>query len=279
MPNSLSNYYSNEGLNLGLRVNFSHSAIDNLIRRSELPVLPSNRPKLIFWIVRDDVDAGRRLLGEDAIDVSFTAADEQLMKDLSRVMKDRGIPFILPTLDLEDQLTLSEEEAWNLTSEKIKIASERYGADAWVAIKFYRSSNGKIRGSWKYWANDKSYFDDFGVESDISFIRPVINELLDGLAGSFSYLPQQAKNVLIVKVFDVQSLENYKKINEELTRLELVNSIDLVSLKRDEIHFAISLEGNSDLLRDALIRSGRFEMRTADSSHDDSSLSFDWIIE
>lgn len=277
LPNNLSIYDNTDGLNLGLRVNFSHSAIDNLIRRSELPVLPSNRPKLIFWIVRDDVETGRRLLGEDTKGDSFTDADEQLMTDLSRVMEDRGIPFILPSLDLEDQLTLSEGEAWNLASEKIEIASERYGADARVAIRFYRSSNGKIRGSWKYWANNKSYFDDFGVESDVSFIPPVINELIDSLAGSFSYVPQKTKNVLIVKVFDVQSLGNYKKINEELTRLELVNSIDLVSIKRDEIHFAISSEGNSDLLHDALIRSGRFEMRTADLSHEDSSLSFDWI--
>ena len=279
LTNNLSGYDNPEGLNLGLRVNFSHSAIDNLIRRSKLPVLPSNRPKLIFWIVRDDVEAGRRLLGGDAKGVSFAAADEKLMKDLSSVMKDRGIPFILPSLDLEDQLTLSEEEAWNLASEKIEIASERYGADAWVAMRFYRSSNGKIRGSWKYWANNKSYFDDFGMESDVSFIPPVINELIDGLASSFSYVPQQTKNFLVVKIFDVQSLDNYKNINEELARLELVNSIDLVSINRDEIHFAISSEGNSDLLHDALIRSGRFEKRTADLSYNDSSLSFDWITQ
>ena len=44
---------------VGLRVSFSRSAIDELIRNNQLPVLPSNRPKLLVWVVLDDVTTGR----------------------------------------------------------------------------------------------------------------------------------------------------------------------------------------------------------------------------
>ena len=37
----------------GLEVSFSRKGIDQLIRQAKLPVLPSNRPKLLVWILRD----------------------------------------------------------------------------------------------------------------------------------------------------------------------------------------------------------------------------------
>ena len=51
---------------IGLRVSFSRSAIDELIRNNQLPVLPSNRPKLLVWVVIDDSATGREFLGQDS---------------------------------------------------------------------------------------------------------------------------------------------------------------------------------------------------------------------
>jgi hypothetical protein len=272
--------YGNAGyFNTGLRVNFSRSAIDNLIRNSQLSVLPSNRPKLLFWIVRDDIEDGRRFLVGDDGDFPLLEFDNQVIEDLSIVMKNRGIPYLFPILDLEDQIKLSVDEAWGLRSEKIQVASERYSADAWVAIRFYRASTGKIRGAWRYQGIGQSHFDDFSMEPETSFVRPVIDELLDGLVAEYSYIPKQTKTKQVVRISDVQSLDDYKNIREHLIRLELVTSIDLVSIEQDEIHFAISTEGSSDLLHTALIRSGRFRMRDDKLSSNDRSLSFDWILE
>ena len=92
---------------VGLRVSFSRSAIDELIRNNQLPVLPSNRPKLLVWIVLDDVTTGREFLRQDA---SSLDADKNLgaevLAELSNIMTERGIPYMLPTFDLEDQLAL-----------------------------------------------------------------------------------------------------------------------------------------------------------------------------
>ena len=133
---------------VGLRVSFSRSAIDELIRNNQLPVLPSNRPKLLVWIVLDDVTTGREFLGQDA---SSLDADNNLgaevLAELSNIMTERGIPYMLPTFDLEDQLALPIDSAWNLRADEIQSASQRYSADGWVALRFYRTSIGEVRGA------------------------------------------------------------------------------------------------------------------------------------
>ena len=47
-----------------LQVSFSAEAIDQLIRWAQLPILPAGRPKLVFWIVRDDAETGRQFVTE-----------------------------------------------------------------------------------------------------------------------------------------------------------------------------------------------------------------------
>ncbi|HIK81126.1 MAG TPA: DUF2066 domain-containing protein, partial [Porticoccaceae bacterium] len=99
----------------GLRVKFSRSAIDLLIRQAQLPILPSNRPKFLVWIIRDDPTVGRGFIGEEvAVNSAIDSGDTDFLTRFDRAMRSRGIPYILPTFDLEDQLALSIEQAWNL---------------------------------------------------------------------------------------------------------------------------------------------------------------------
>ena len=47
----------------GMEVSFDRQALDQVIRQAQLPVLPSNRPKLLVWIIRDDAVFGRDFEG------------------------------------------------------------------------------------------------------------------------------------------------------------------------------------------------------------------------
>ena len=90
---------SHDGRNTGLEVSFSRPAIDQLIRRAQLPVLPSNRPKLLVWIVKDDVTTGREFLSQDFLSSDFSnSIGQKVLTDFSSAMKFRGIPYMLPTL-------------------------------------------------------------------------------------------------------------------------------------------------------------------------------------
>jgi len=156
-----------DGRNTGLEVSFSRPAIDQLIRRAQLPVLPSNRPKLLVWIVKDDVTTGREFLSQDFLSSDFSnSIGQKVLTDFSSAMESRGIPYMLPTFDLEDQLALSIDQAWNLSADNIELASERYRADGWIALRFYRTSSGEIRGAWLYQAGGRRELGDFNTQDN-----------------------------------------------------------------------------------------------------------------
>ena len=263
---------------VGLRVSFSRSAIDELIRNNQLPVLPSKRPKLLVWVVLDDVTTGREFLGQDA---SSLDADNNLgaevLAELSNIMTERGIPYMLPTFDLEDQLALPIDSAWNLRADEIQSASQRYSADGWVALRFYRTSIGEVRGAWVYQAAGQRQIGDFNTENDELFVTSVVNNILNSLTRSFSYIPRGDTNSLLVEIAGINSYNDYQRVNEQFKKLEIVSSFDLFSTKESQITFSVAAEGGAALLHKALVRSGYFRSRGDDLPKDSQYLIFDWM--
>ncbi|MDA8645913.1 DUF2066 domain-containing protein [Porticoccaceae bacterium] len=262
------------GNRLGLSVEFSRSAVDQLIRSLQLPVLPANRPVFLFWIVKDDTSLGRRYLGQEVDDVeSFS---DQMLASLDNLMVERGIPYVLPTFDLEDQLVLPVDTTWNLNRQKIEFASRRYKADGWVALRFYSDSAGDVRGTWMYQTQGSPASVDFSATADVDWFTGEIHQLIDRLASSFSYLPQAVENLILVEVSGVNSLDNYRQLFQQIEKLEVVNSVDLFSVRGRDISLAVSAEGGVELLYQAMVRSGFFQSRSDQIAVENNNLYFRW---
>ena len=263
---------------IGLRVSFSRSAIDELIRNNQLPVLPSNRPKLLVWVVIDDSATGREFLGQDSSSLADNNIGADIITELSEVMKERGIPYMLPTFDLEDQLALPIESAWNLQADKIQSASQRYSADGWVALRFYRTSIGDVRGAWVYQVAGRRQLGDFNAERDQPLITSAVNNILNSLTGSFSYIPipRGDTNSLLVNITGINTYSDYQRVNEHFKKLEIVSSFDLFSTRESQITLSVSAEGGAALLHKALVRSGYFRSRSVNLPNESEYLVFDW---
>lgn len=192
-------------------------------------------------------------------------------------MESRGIPYMLPTFDLEDQLALSIDQAWNLSADNIELASERYRADGWIALRFYRTSSGEIRGAWLYQAGGRRELGDFNTQDNEPFIAREVDRLLDSLTRSFSYIPQTNTNALLVEIGNVESFSNYKSVIEQFEKLELVESFDLFSISGNRIRFSVAAEGGAELLHKALVRSGQFRDTGGVAPIDAKYLVFDWV--
>ena len=108
---------------IGLDVSFDQKLVDRLIRQAQLPILPSNRPRLLVWVITDDINYGRRFINEPVSQQGLL--DDyapQLMSALDDAMQDRGIPYLLPIYDLEDQISLPVNQAWSLNTDLIASA-------------------------------------------------------------------------------------------------------------------------------------------------------------
>ncbi len=258
-----------DSLKTGLQVSFSRQAIDHLIRWGQLPVLPSDRPKLLIWIVRDDPETGRQFVSKQT-QPAFTQQFDSLMQN-------RGMPYKLPAFDLEDQLSLSVNEAWGLQEKAIEAASQRYATDGWMLLRFFTTTTGEARGSWMYRAAGLRGFNDVRAENSELLVSQAVNDWVDSLSAQFTYIPQADTSELVVQINKVDSYVDYQAVLSQLQKLELVQSLNVFAVKGDKLFLTLDIEGGVDLLKSALVRSGRLANQTSEAARFSGKLEFDWI--
>ena len=254
-----------------LQVSFSAEAIDQLIRWAQLPILPAGRPKLVFWIVRDDAETGRQFVTEQQFP-DFTQSFQQ-------IMQDRAVPYQLPALDLEDQLSLSVNEAWSMREQTIEVASQRYAADGWVLLRFFTTTSGQVRGSWIYKLGDQRGFDDVRAEDTETFVGLAVNELVDSISAQLTYVPQVDTSKLVVQINQVDSFADYQAVVAQVQGLKLVRSSHVSAVEGDRLFVTVDIDGGVDLLISALERSGRLVNQTSEMARFSGNLEFDWMLE
>ena len=254
-----------------LQVSFSAEAIDQLIRWAQLPILPAGRPKLVFWIVRDDAETGRQFVSEQQFP-DFTQSFQQ-------IMQDRAVPYQLPALDLEDQLSLSVNEAWSMREQTIEVASQRYAADGWVLLRFFTTTSGQVRGSWIYKLGDQRGFDDVRAEDTETFVGLAVNELVDSISTQLTYVPQVDTSKLVVQINQVDSFADYQAVVAQVQGLKLVRSSHVSAVEGDRLFVTVDIDGGVDLLISALERSGSLVNQTSEMARFSGNLEFDWMLE
>jgi len=254
-----------------LQVSFSAQAIDQLVRRAQLPILPTGRPKLVFWVVRDDAETGRQFVSEQVFP-DFTQSFQQ-------IMRDRAVPYQLPALDLEDQLSLSVSEAWSMREDTIEVASQRYAADGWAVLRFFTTTSGQVRGSWIYRLGDQRGFNDVRAESTEAFVGLAINDLVDSVSAQLTYIPQADTSKFVVQINQVGSFIDYQAVLAQLQGLKLVRSSNVFAVEGDRLFVTVDIDGGVDLLISALERSGSLVNQTSELARFSGNLEFDWMVE
>lgn len=263
---TLSESESGDGTRPGLTVAFSSAAIDRFLRSARLPVLPSNRPDLMVWVVADDLRRGRHFLTRDD--------RESFFEDLETIAAERGFSLSFPLLDLEDQLTLDANQAWHLDEEATRRASARYGADFWLVLRLYRTSDGQWRGAWLADEGQGASLHQT-VASDLpQLAEQVVTPTLDRMAANLAFVPDGRSGNLLLTVDQVRSLPDYRRLVAELEGSALVTRVRLREITADRVLMDLVVEGDSGQVTAALGRNPRLRQQAESSS---GHAMFQWL--
>jgi uncharacterized protein len=126
-----------------LQVDFDPVSTDRALRQAGLSLWGSNRPALLGWWLNDSVE-GSSLVGDG----------QSVAEPLRRAAQHRGLPLRLPLADLSEQLVATAENLEGSNPAPLKDASERYGADALLAVHA-REDDGKWTAKWRLWVGDQ----------------------------------------------------------------------------------------------------------------------------
>lgn len=125
-----------------LLVDFDPVSTDRSLRQAGLSLWGANRPAILAWWLNDASD-GSSLVGDGQSSATL----------LRQAAQHRGLPLWLPIADLNEQLLATAENLGATEPEALRDASERYAADALLAVRA-REDNGQWQAQWRLWLDD-----------------------------------------------------------------------------------------------------------------------------
>ncbi|HSX71657.1 MAG TPA: DUF2066 domain-containing protein [Pseudomonas sp.] len=139
-PQQLVSQYVYEGDSLV--VDFDPLTTENKLRQAGLPMWGANRPAILTWWLNSGVE-GATLIGDG----------QEAAAPLRQAAQHRGLPLRLPLADLQEQLVATPENLAASQPDALQPASERYGADALLAVQA-REEGGQWQAEWRLWLGD-----------------------------------------------------------------------------------------------------------------------------
>lgn len=236
--NSLVNSYSyieriDEGGNkiLLLNVKFDSSGIEQLLRSANQAIWSTNRPLILVWLKISERDGKNEIVSED---------DSRFSVPLQDSACSRGVPILLPLMDLQDVNNVDISDIQNFNLAAIQIASERYHQGAILIGNIYQDLNNNWHSKWLFSFRNSKINWTIGGKNSEKIMQTAVNYVADELASraavlSSSELHQQV-NML---VNGVNSLDECVAVMKYLLGLNVVSNVKLVSVNPHSVNLKV----------------------------------------
>lgn len=230
-----------------LKMSFDKTGIDRLIRSAGLPIWTGNRPDLLLWAGVEDKKTGARAilthnLGSEVL--------EQVQVEMNR----RGIPFSLPLYDLQDQMAVSVSDVWGVFSERVNEASARYSPGATLLGKLYQVGPKQWKSTWLLMGVGSDAWVEFQGESSQAVVAQATDWTADRMGKQYALIldASESQDYLLAEVRDVNTLEDYARLNDYLQRLVPVREAKLVQLFQNSVRYQLYLDSDYAQLKQLL---------------------------
>ena len=230
-----------------LKMSFDKAGIDRLIRGAGLPIWTGNRPELLLWAGVEDQKTGARAilthnLGSDIL--------EQVQVEMRR----RGIPFSLPLYDLQDQMAVSVSDVWGVFSDRVMEASARYSPGATLLGKLYPLGPKQWKSTWLLMGVGSDAWVEFQGESSQSVVAQATDWTADRMGQQYALIldASESQDFMLAEVRDVNTLEDYARLNDYLQGLVPVREAKLVQLFQNSVRYKLYLDSDYGQLKQLL---------------------------
>ncbi|MEE4894678.1 DUF2066 domain-containing protein [Pseudomonas alliivorans] len=212
-----------------LLVDFDPATTDRALRQAGLPIWGSNRPSILGWWLNDSVE-GSNLVGDG----------QAAAEPLRRAAQHRGLPLRLPLADLSEQGIGTAKTLEGIDAAPLKEASERYGADAILAVHA-KEDAGQWQAKWNLWLGEqREQGTATGATSD-ALADAVLLSVSQRLAPRFVAKPG-ASTGLLMQVQGM-NLERYAQLLQLLDPF----GVRVTLVEGDRVTFEVN--GSADQLR------------------------------
>ncbi|MEX0623517.1 MAG: DUF2066 domain-containing protein [Saccharospirillum sp.] len=222
---------------------FDQQSIEQWLVNQRLPVWGTRRPEVLLWLAD-------RLQGRDRI---LTDGDNHtLAVELNNRLDNRGLPVVLPIMDLTDTLNVSFTDVYGLFTGDIEAASERYPSDAIAVGRLAQQGNGYQADVVFLMRDTRERLQVVGA-TEAELMQRLADELSDRIADQYAVLRDPAMvGQLALRVNNVIELSTLAAVERYLESLNVVTQVTLRQVAADSVQFDLEISGDRNQLRDVL---------------------------
>lgn len=237
---------------LYLTAEFDGAALEQAMHAAGLPVWGANRPTTLVWL---GVQSGgeRFIVSEDG--------DSDVRKRLHRAADERGVPLILPLMDLEDRRRVEYADIRGGFTENLLDAAGRYDAAVVMIGALQELRSGEWTAKWSvHREGSASDWNERGT-SLTGALRSGVHGLADILAEqyAFSSVPGGMDDEYVIAVDRLATLDDYAGVLNLLNRFVFVRRAMPVHVEADRMMFRVRMSGRLSELERALTLSNRLQ--------------------
>lgn len=220
---------------------FDSQAVKKILQDASQPVWSENRPSGAFWIAIEE-NGSRRVA---------TDANDAVAISLNRAASRRGLPVILPLMDLEDKSQVTVGDIWGRFTGPIKRASERYNADYVVTGQLSQSGE-QWFGRWSMELGGSVENISSTAASKQQLVADLVDQVADKLASRLAVV--FSGEVLAVEIYvdNIHDLEAYAGVRNYLGNLGMTESVKVLQVKADAVLFEVKVLTSPQNLIDAI---------------------------
>ncbi len=255
---------------LFLFASFHAEKINRLFQQANLPLWGSLRPQVLLWLV-DEQGLTRRIISNSS------ASNLPFM--VNEFSDQRGLPIMMPLMDLTDTNQIKLSDVWGRFQQPIKDASSRYLAEAIVVMRISNSSliafdysekedidasdcgllcaqprpaeqNYVLDWSlldWSLIKGQQKYSQQYQGDDPKALLQQGLADITELIYQRYA-LSTTSQNDFIIEVANVESLVTYVEVFDFLSNLSSVKSVTLQSAKGSARRFNLQLLGSTEAL-------------------------------
>lgn len=293
--------YRTEQETLYLLATFDERRVRDLLQRTGFTLWTGRRPQLLLWIAENHTERGVRLVSR--------AEQRPLIEKLRQASERRGLPMMMPLMDLQDQMAITPRDVWGRFEQEIMQASARYPTEGVVSARVFRQAVDASEGillepedesatrylpeeleadaAYHYMLEarvsigDMRFVEVIEAADEGDLMTEFVNRVADRVSALFIGGTTEGASEVLVRVQGVQQLAQVLQAEQMLSQQGQVYRVQLRRYQQGTAEFAVQLNGGASWLAQALEFERRIEREAlnpdADSAASEVALEYRWV--
>jgi uncharacterized protein len=223
-----------------LWVKFEKTAVDSFLLESGASVWGDSRPVILSWMAIDQ--QGVRTLSDD---IGYWPM-------VTALGENRGLPLLLPLMDLDDQINIQFSDVWGDFAESIKHASTRYAPDGILVNRITQQENGIWMGRWTLYLGETAMSWQVSDATSLDELMALgVGQAVDSVAKQYATsasMSASGGSSPFLEVDNIYSLTDYSRVLGYFVGLTQVENIRPVEFLDNRVTFVVTLVGDESSL-------------------------------